>query len=192
MFFKKQLANILSLARLFVASPLVVIGVLNKDALMTFLVIGLGFLSDALDGITARFLSGVSEFGKWIDPFADKVFLFSFLGATIAAYDIWSWELIPPIVIDCLLIFISGAIAFTRFRKYYYGAHWSGKIKFVIYTAAVFMLSGGAFLNKGELINIAYSLFLGGSVFGCMSLGVYIAKAIKGYLKDTDQLRIPR
>ena len=46
---------------------------------MALLVFFIGSISDALDGYFARTYNWISDFGKNIDPFADKIFIFSAL-----------------------------------------------------------------------------------------------------------------
>lgn len=189
MFFKKQLPNILSLARMFVISPLLLFTLLEKQLSLVVIILVFGFLSDLLDGLIARKWGVVSNFGKWIDPLADKIFLFCFFYGVIAVNDvIWRLPIYTTIIIDAFLILISGTIILSPWRKYYYGAHWTGKTKFVIYVIAVSILSAGVFSKKVEIINISYPLFFIGNIFGIMSLGVYVRKAIKGYLIDKKQL----
>ncbi len=65
------LANMISLGRALLAVP--IIYTLRDPAMgtITFLLIVLAVLSDALDGWFARKAHEVTHFGKWIDPIAD-------------------------------------------------------------------------------------------------------------------------
>lgn len=71
--------NYISLFRLFLAIPFYfLLDAIQYDFLYRYYVLGLIFiasLSDILDGIIARKLSKISEFGKIIDPLADKVLI---------------------------------------------------------------------------------------------------------------------
>ena len=71
--------NYISLFRLLLAIPFYfLLDAIQYDFIYRFYVLGLIFiasLSDILDGIIARKLNKISEFGKIIDPLADKVLI---------------------------------------------------------------------------------------------------------------------
>ena len=75
------LANMISLGRALLAVP--IIYTLRDPALgtITFVLIIIAILSDALDGWFARKAHEVTHFGKWIDPIADFACILS-----VAAY----------------------------------------------------------------------------------------------------------
>lgn len=72
-----NLSNLLSFIRLLLAIPLwIFIQNLNENDAYRTLIISLliiAFLSDILDGIIARRFNQITEFGKIIDPLADKI-----------------------------------------------------------------------------------------------------------------------
>lgn len=80
-FFKdfNTIPNYISLFRLLLAIPFYfLLDAIQYDFIYRFYVLGLIFiasLSDILDGIIARKLNKISEFGKIIDPLADKVLI---------------------------------------------------------------------------------------------------------------------
>ena len=67
------LSNIISLLRLLLAIP-VCIGILYdwSDSLLLILAL-LAYISDILDGFLARMYNDISEWGKILDPLADKI-----------------------------------------------------------------------------------------------------------------------
>ena len=65
-------ANAISISRILLAIPLVLL-LENKKLLEAFIVILLIVLSDYLDGYVARKANTITNFGKLIDPIADKV-----------------------------------------------------------------------------------------------------------------------
>jgi len=66
--------NLLTLLRLFII-PFLVIEILDSDYRMAFALFLLAGLSDALDGLLARWLSQRTTLGLYLDPIADKLLL---------------------------------------------------------------------------------------------------------------------
>ena len=76
-----NIANFLSLIRIFFAIPLIFLLIehssyySDQTAFGIFFIIFLIVLSDVLDGFVARKMNVVSNFGKLLDPIADKICL---------------------------------------------------------------------------------------------------------------------
>src|SRR5882757_7273474 len=66
--------NLLTLMRLFII-PFLVIEILDGDYGMAFGLFMLAGISDALDGLLARWLSQRTTLGQYLDPIADKLLL---------------------------------------------------------------------------------------------------------------------
>ena len=69
---KKHFANFITLFNLSLGFAALIF-VLQKDFLISLILILLAALTDRLDGITARKLNIVSAFGKYLDSFSDLV-----------------------------------------------------------------------------------------------------------------------
>lgn len=106
----RNLANLLTMSR--VAAIPIVIGLLSLDgaygawaALGVFIVAG---ITDWLDGYVARTLSGQSEFGRFLDPIADKLLVASTLMVLVAKGQIDGWAVGGALIILCREILVSG------------------------------------------------------------------------------------
>jgi CDP-diacylglycerol--glycerol-3-phosphate 3-phosphatidyltransferase len=77
--------------------------------------VGLGWLSDGLDGIAARRLHQVSELGKILDPVADKIFVLGLLIILTAIRGFPVWLLIMFIPRD--LAILGGGLYLIRRRR---------------------------------------------------------------------------
>lgn len=111
------LPNILTISRI-LSIPLIVIGILNLGKAdaghfgQAWFVLGLFILAgltDFLDGFLARRWAVVSDFGRMIDPIADKLLVAGCLIALAIVHDgVW-YVLLPALVIVGRDILVSGA-----------------------------------------------------------------------------------
>jgi len=76
--------------------------------LASFAVFCLAGVSDALDGLAARKLRASSEFGRMLDPIADKVLVAVALMMLVASGVLKGFELVPALVILAREILVSG------------------------------------------------------------------------------------
>ena len=104
----------LTLSRVFIA-PCVMAAIYAKLWLVACLLLMIAGASDFFDGYYARLYSQETEFGKVLDPVADKVLLFSTL---FALYKVSGQILLPPwfvfLMIGKDLILIVGALFLMR------------------------------------------------------------------------------
>ena len=81
----------------------------NDAGLWTaFVLFVLAGATDAVDGLVARKLDAESEFGKMLDPIADKMMVAAALFMLVADGIVHGLHLIPAIVILCREILVSG------------------------------------------------------------------------------------
>ena len=76
--------------------------------LASFVIFCLAGVSDALDGLAARKLSARSEFGRMLDPIADKILVAVALMMLVESRVLHGFELIPALVILAREILVSG------------------------------------------------------------------------------------
>ena len=80
------LANVMSIARLLLLFPLFIFlrhGEREHGNIWALVIMGIALLTDMLDGMIARMMKQVSEWGKVLDPVADKLWI-NFLGLFLA------------------------------------------------------------------------------------------------------------
>ena len=119
------LANFISLSRALLSIP--IIYTLNGTGMeaVTFLLILLATLSDALDGWVARKSNAVTYFGKWIDPMADFICIVSVLGYLSLMGRFPGWFLIFYVVRHFIISIL--AIYFLNNSDFILSANWWGK-----------------------------------------------------------------
>lgn len=126
------------------------------------------FLTDYFDGIIARTQNRETLFGKYIDPFADKLLTISLIYYLYSQNIIFWQKLIVPILIPEILLIILGIIyTFTVGILVPRPIVW-GRIKFSFYFFAIV-----AFLLMNYSIAHVLFLFLIGVAFGFLSIISY-------------------
>ncbi|MEI6233664.1 MAG: CDP-diacylglycerol--glycerol-3-phosphate 3-phosphatidyltransferase [Planctomycetota bacterium] len=109
-------------------------------------------ISDILDGILARHLNQVSDFGKILDPYADSTFRLSvFFAFASQAHGKWIpiWMVMVLFYRDMLVTVIR---AFGIERREFVHARSSGKIKAIAQGTAIFLVLGMAVLYGENLV----------------------------------------
>jgi cardiolipin synthase (CMP-forming) len=96
-------SNLLSLLRLFLAVPLFIF-ILNGDYGIVVVTLFLASLTDILDGYVARKFNQITEFGKVIDPLADKVFVSALVIALLLQGRIPLWFFFAIALRDILIL----------------------------------------------------------------------------------------
>jgi len=131
-------ANFLSISRIFAGIFLIMCfeemkttPIFKLYSILTILYI---FLSDVLDGYFARLSNCVTDFGKIIDPVADKVCFMVVLIYLIDKYQFVNDYMINPFLIFYILlvlrdlILISYSLYLIFYKKYVNQANTSGKV----------------------------------------------------------------
>ncbi len=181
----KHLPNILSCIRAVLAVAVLVLMILlaplNNYLLFLFcpgLLFLIGSITDTLDGMIARKKNLVSDFGKFIDPIADKILTtFAMLGFLFIDADKGGYVLLISIAVTLLREF---AIASLRMMAAKNGtviaADWAGKIKTVLQMVAI---GGYYFCFNTPYLFIAQILMTAATVMTIVSGSLYI----KNYFK---------
>lgn len=106
----KQLPNFLTSLRIFII-PLLVLsfyipGMLSN--VITALLFGIAAITDYFDGYFARAMKAQSNFGKCLDPIADKLLVIVAIVMLIKFNPSNPWILFPGLVIICREVLVSG------------------------------------------------------------------------------------
>lgn len=122
--------NILTFIRLLLVPFFVWQYVVKKDISMTTLLLVLSGITDVADGFIARRFNMSSDFGKMLDPIADKLTQFAMLGCLLTRF--------KYMIIPFILIFFKEIISFilsyfvVKKTNTVKGADWHGKVTTVL------------------------------------------------------------
>lgn len=129
-----NLPNIITIIRFFLI-PLVVMMFIYERDLYALILYIIAYLSDILDGYLARKNNLITNFGKLMDPLADKLMLLTVIVAFYVKGRITNDVLILIAVKEGIMI-LGGAILY-KFRNQVVFANWFGKIGAGAFFAAV-------------------------------------------------------
>lgn len=129
----KHIPNILTLIRFILIAPIVYFIASEKFVLALIFLILSGF-TDVLDGAIARKFNVISDFGKLMDPFADKATQVAILVTLSIKGFIPFWIL--AIVVIKEFAMISGA-SFLYGKELVVSSKWYGKLATVLFYLAI-------------------------------------------------------
>ncbi len=144
-------------------------------ALAVFL---LAAATDLIDGQLARRMNIVSEFGKAVDPLADRLLVISVLVALMWRNFMPLWMGILIVSRDVLML-IGAPVLGIRDQEIRerLAVHWTGKVATAILfvSLCVFIL----FNTEGEFNPFGFVLFCAGIFFSYLSGFIYVRRGIK-------------
>ena len=152
----------------------------NRYLVAAFVLVISG-ISDFLDGFIARKFNMVTDFGKFIDPVADKLTQFVVAITLLFSYPL-AWVLLIIIILKDLMLAIVGLYLYDYGLKIT-GASWWGKIATTYFYVIVIVLIG---LHIPNTV-ISFVLIITGSVLMLLSFILY-AKELRYMVKEKDKL----
>lgn len=129
--------NLLSLIRILLIPLFVWLYLGEENVPATAVVLVLSGLTDALDGFIARHYHMVSDFGKALDPFADKLTQFAMLCCLVIRFPRMLWLIIVLCVKEVLVA--SSQLLVIRKTELVLGAEWHGKITTILLYAVMIL-----------------------------------------------------
>ena len=129
----KYIPNILTIMR-FLLIPIIIIYAIEGNYIGAVIVLTISGITDILDGFIARKFNFVSDFGKLIDPLADKATQISIL-VTLALKSIVPLWIIVIVVLKEFLM-VAGA-SFLYGKELVVSSKWYGKLSTVLFNVAI-------------------------------------------------------
>ena len=180
----KNLPNILTIIR-FLLIPFIIFYIFTGNYILAFVFFTISGITDIADGFIARKFNFVSNFGKLMDPLADKLTQITTLGSLAITDIIPIWILI--IVLLKEFIMICGA-SFLYGKDVVVYSKWYGKLATVLfYIAIVSSLIAKQFNLEGFWQDLDFALYCLALVATLLSLLMYIRDVYrKGFIDKQD------
>ena len=186
----KYVPNALTVLR-FLLIPIIVIACVQGQYILAIAVLSVSGLTDILDGTIARKYNYITDFGKLMDPLADKATQISLLTTLFIKGAIPIWIL--AIVVLKEFCMVSGA-SFLYGKELVVSSKWYGKLATVLfYVAMVISLFleqiGNTTNNIIKAIGIADTVIYYLAVITTIASLIMYMKAfyIQGYLKKNNE-----
>ena len=129
----KHIPNVLTILRFFII-PFIVYYLIGDNYIAAFILLTLSGLTDVLDGAIARKFNFITNFGKLIDPLADKVTQLSLLCTLVFKGIIPLWILVIVLLKEAFMV--CGA-SFLYGRDLVVSSKWYGKVATVLFYLAI-------------------------------------------------------
>lgn len=182
----KNVPNALTIVR-FILIPIILYFIFTGNYLLGFVFFTISGLTDILDGTIARKFNLISNFGKLMDPLADKLTQISVLASLVIKNIIPIWILI--IVMAKELIMIIGA-SFLYGKDVVVYSKWFGKLATVLfYIAIVFSLINKQYNLTGIWSQIDLILYCIAIIATIFSLAMYIKCLYQRGFIDKEDLK---
>lgn len=146
-----------------------------REYLMAAAVVFVSGLTDFLDGFIARTFDMVTDFGKLIDPMADKLTQAALIFVLVVEI---KWMFLLLILFVIMQLFMLGAgIAMLKKDRRLNGAKWFGKVSTTVFYAVMLVLVAIPHLDT-TIVNVLM-LVCGG--FLLLSFSLYIREYFRMY-----------
>lgn len=182
----KHVPNILTIIR-FLLIPFIIFNIFTGNYILAFVFFTISGITDIADGFIARKYNLISNFGKLMDPLADKLTQIATLTSLVLTNIIPIWILI--IVLLKEFIMIVGA-SFLYGKDVVVYSRWYGKLATVLfYVAIVFSLLTKQYALKGGWNQIDYILYCFALITTVFALIMYVKDLYKNGIIDKQDLK---
>ena len=130
----KHVPNILTITR-FLLIPFILYFLITQNYIVAIVFLAISGATDVLDGTIARKYNYITDFGKLMDPLADKTTQVATLLALVMKSIIRPWIL--AIVVVKEFIMVAGA-SFLYGKELVVYSRWYGKLSTVLFYIAIF------------------------------------------------------
>ncbi len=177
-----NLPNKLTMGRI-IAVPVFVILMMAGPAcrIWALIVFGLASLTDMLDGRIARSRNLVTDFGKIMDPLADKILVLAAMVCLCELGEITGWTIIIVLFREFL---ISGMRIVAAAEGNVIAAGISGKIKTALQMVSLVLLLFTGFVSIPAFRTVSYVLFYASVAMAVVSGAEYVLKNKEIFLKN--------
>ena len=183
-----NLANKLTMLRIFLVPIFLIfmaVQIPYGKELATFIFI-VASLTDKLDGYIARSRNQITNFGKFMDPLADKLLVTAALVSLVELKIVPSWV---AMIIIAREFAVSGLRTIAASEGKVIAASWWGKIKTVIQIVAIITaLLNLSYVNPviNPILNILTDIFMAAAVI------ITIISGADYFIKNKDTIRVDK
>lgn len=131
---KENIPNILSIIR-FILIPFIYISVISRHFLTALIIFTISAITDVLDGFIARKFNYITDFGKLIDPLADKLTQISLL-LSLSILKILPWWIFAIVFIKEFVLIIYASVLYSKKDVVVY-SKWYGKLATTLFYLAI-------------------------------------------------------
>ena len=180
----KHIPNILTIIR-FIFVPFIIVALALNNYILALVLFTLSSISDILDGYIARKYNAISDFGKLMDPLADKLTQISVLASLVFQKIIPFWILVVVLLKELLMI-IGASFLYGKDVVVY--SKWFGKLATVLfYLAIVCSLMIKQFALSGIWQNLDFALYCIAIIATIFSFVMYVKYLYKdGFIDKSD------
>jgi len=178
LFTKKQILtipNMISFFRFLLIPVILWLYIGEKNHTAAIIVILISGVSDIFDGIIARKFNMISDFGKLIDPIADKCTQGTLVICLGVRYPLM-WVLLALFVLREINVSIMNCLTITK-KNSVNSAKWFGKLNTVVIYSTIFLL---IFIPK--IYKILANILIGASCFTVVLSWIMYVKFFGGIL----------